>query len=157
MLQNQGDAPGPRAQEAFARLLNTTAVKIRARALGRKSVALPADRRAPSSFPSVRPSVPGRAHRTLVNESRKSRVHAQAACAGVCLSAARVLRRQVLRGPPHVPGCSEVSGTRNSTSDPGPGLPGTCQFACEFLSRESFSPLFLVDKRNCASCKIKIH
>lgn len=56
MLQNQGDAPGPRAQEAFARLLNTTAVKIRARALGGKSVALPADRRAPSSFPSVRPS-----------------------------------------------------------------------------------------------------
>lgn len=88
MLQNQGDAPGPHAQEAFARLLNVTAVTIRARALGGKSVALPADRRAPSSFPSVRLSVPGRAHRTLVNESRKSRVHAQAARAGVCLSAA---------------------------------------------------------------------
>lgn len=73
------------------------------------------------------------------------------------LSKRRVLRRQVLRGPPRAPGCGEVGGTRNSTSDPGPGLPGTCQFACEFLSRESFSPLFLVDKRNCASCKIKIH
>lgn len=139
MLQNQGDAPGPHAQEAFARLLNTTAVKIRARALGGKSVALPADRRAPSSFPSVRPSVPGRAHRTLVNESRKSRVHAQAARAG--LSKRRVLRRQVLRGPPRAPGCGEVGGTRNSTSDPGPGLPGTCQFANSYPG-SLFLPFF---------------